>query len=218
MLSYVAEGPPGQIDLYAGRVSGGARIRLTDDLAREEAPRFLSRRRIHLVHRHRCRAVAPPAIRILPALGGAPLATIPGAADAAWSPDGRRLAYIRREPDGKGSELAVSSTDGSSARVVLSADSRYPFLRSPAWSPDGRTIAIVRGTGGIAGEMWLVPSDGGPPRAAIREPETVFSDWPSFTSDGRGLVHASNRGGATNIWWLPLSGGRARPADDRCRP
>jgi TolB protein len=51
-----------------------------------------------------------------------------------------------------------------------------------------------------------VPFEGGPPRAAIREPETVFSDWPSFTSNGRGLVHASNRGGATNIWWLPLSG------------
>ena len=41
----------------------------------------------------------------------------------------------------------------------------------------------------------------------MHEPETVFSDWPTFTSDGRGLVHASNRGGATNIWWLPLSGG-----------
>ena len=65
---------------------------------------------------------------------------------------------------------------------------------------------MVRGTGGAAGEMWLVPSEGGSPRAATHEPETVFSDWPNFTADGRGLLHASNRGGATNIWWLPLSG------------
>ncbi len=91
------------------------------------------------------------------------------------------LAYIRRQSDGKGSELAVSVLDGSDARALLSADSRYPFLRSPAWSPDGRTIAIVRGTGGIAGEMWLVPSEGGSPQAATHEPETVFSDWPNFT-------------------------------------
>ncbi len=131
---------------------------------------------------------------------------IPEAADAAWSPDGGSLAYVRPRADGKGNELVASATDGSGARVLLPADSKYPFLRSPAWSPDARTVGIVRGTGGIAGEIWLVPSDGGPPRAAIHEPETVFSDWPSFTSDGRGLVHASNRGGATNIWWLPLSG------------
>jgi Tol biopolymer transport system component len=205
MLSYIAEGLKGQVDLYSGRVSGGARIRLTDDLAREESPRF-SPDGDYIS----CTVVdasgGVPVIRILPTLGGAPLATIPNAADAAWSADGLSLAYIRRT-DGKGNELVVSSTDGSGARVVLQADSRYLFLRSPAWSPDGRTIAIVRGTGGIAGELWLLPSEGGPPRAAIREPATVFSDWPSFTSDGRGLVHASNRGGATNIWWLPLSGG-----------
>jgi TolB protein len=28
-----------------------------------------------------------------------------------------------------------------------------------------------------------------------------------YTPDGRGIVHASNRGGAANIWLLPLSGG-----------
>ena len=205
MLSYVAQSQNGQIDLYSGRVSGGARIRVTDDVAREESPRF-SPDGDYLS----CTVVdagsGVPSVRIFPTLGGAPVATIPNAADAAWSPDGRRLAFIR-SVGGKGEELTVSGTDGSSARVVLPADSKYLFIRSPAWSPDGKTVAIVRGTGGIAGEMWLVPSDGGGPRAAIHEPATVFSDWPSFTSDGRGLVHASNRGGATNIWWLPLSGG-----------
>ncbi len=206
MLAYVAEDPPGQVDLYASRVSGGARVRLTEDLAREETPRF-SPDGESISFTVTGASGGPPAIKILPALGGAVLATIPGAADAAWAPDGRRLTYIRRGPDGKGSELAVSSTDGSNARAVLSADSRYPFLRHPAWSPDARTIAIVRGTGGAARDVWLVPSDGGPARAAMHGPETVFSDWPTFTSDGRGLVHASNRGGATNIWWLPLSGG-----------
>ena len=73
MLAYVAEGPPGQIDLYAGRVSGGARIRLTDDLAREEAPRF-SPDGESISFTVTDAGGGPPAIRILPALGGAALA------------------------------------------------------------------------------------------------------------------------------------------------
>ena len=93
MLSYVAESQNGQSDLYSGRISGGARIRLTDDPAREASPRF-SPDGDHLS----CTVVdavsGVPSVRIFPTLGGAPVATIPNAADAAWSPDGRRLAYV----------------------------------------------------------------------------------------------------------------------------
>jgi TolB protein len=51
-----------------------------------------------------------------------------------------------------------------------------------------------------------VPAEGGEPRRAIEESATVFSDRPVFTHDGRGIVHVSNRGGATNVWLLPLDG------------
>ena len=206
MLAYVAEDPAGRFDLYASRVSGGARIRLTDDTAREAIPRF-SPSGEHLSFSIAGYGSEPPATRILPTLGGAPIATIANAADATWSPDGRTLAYVRRTANGKGAELGVSAIDGSNARTVLAADSRYLFLRNPAWSPDSQTVAIVRGTGGIAGEMWLVPVTGGEARKVVDEPESVFSDWPTFTGDGRHLIHASNRGGATNIWRLPLAGG-----------
>jgi TolB protein len=80
-------------------------------------------------------------------------------------------------------------------------------MRSPAWSPDGRHVVIVRGTGGVAGELWEVPVEGGAPRRLITEPASTYADAPMFTPDGRGLVHASNRGGAANIWLLPLNGG-----------
>jgi TolB protein len=90
----------------------------------------------------------------------------------------------------------------------MRSDSTYPFLRNPAWSPDGQYVAIVRGTGGIAGEIWLVPSSGGTPQRIRDEPASIFSDSPVFTPDGRGLIHSSNRGGATNIWFLPTAGGK----------
>jgi Tol biopolymer transport system component len=206
MLAFMVEKPLGHVDLFTGRVSGGAWIRLTTDAAREVSARFApDGERIAYTVTDTTSGV--PSVRVVPTNGGDVIATIPDAADAAWSPDGRRIAYLHRSADREGVELTVSSVDGSDARAILASDSKYPFLRHPAWSPDGRTIAIVRGTGGVAGEIWLVPSEGGNPRLAIQEPTATYSDWPSFTADGRGIVHASNRGGATNIWLLPLSGG-----------
>ena len=67
----------------------------------------------------------------------------------------------------------------------MRSNSAFPFLRNPAWSPDGRLIAVVKGTGGIAGEIWLQPADGGPGRRAIEEPSAVFSDSPVFTARWR---------------------------------
>ena len=100
----------------------------------------------------------------------------------------------------------TSRVDSGDARVLMRSDSVYSFLRDPAWSPDGQTIAIVQGTGGIAGEIWLQPVDGGPARRAMDEPGSVFCESPVFTPDGAGIIHSSNRGGATNIWLLPLTG------------
>ena len=204
MVVYVAEGQGGQFDLYTTRVSGGARIRLTDDPAREQEPRFSPDGESISYTIFDPQGV--PSVRIVPALGGPPRVTIPGVADASWSPDSKQLLFVRPTADGN-RELAIAAADGSNPRAVLQADAAYPFLRHPAWSPDAQTIAIVRGSGGAAAELWLLSSAGGPPRLAIKEPESIFSEWPAFTSDGTAIVHASNRGGATNIWRLPLTGG-----------
>ena len=205
MLCYGAEDAAGQPDLFVRRVAGGALIKLTNDAARETAPRF-SPDGERIVFTRRESADGAPELRIVPALGGDTIVSIPGAAGAVWSGDGRQLAFLRRAESGR-IELTVSAVDGSSARVVLESDSVYPFLREPAWTPDGRELAIVRGTGGIAGEIWLVPVAGGTPRRLFSDPPEVFADSPVFTTDGLTLIHSSNRGGATNIWSYPTRGG-----------
>jgi Tol biopolymer transport system component len=204
-LAYVVQSADGRVDLFARRVRGGARIRLTDDAALEASPRF-SADGERIAFARRGGTDAAPEIRIIPAFGGDVLATIPNAAYPAWSPDSRQLAYVRRS-DG-GTELIVSAADGSNARTLLRSDSVYPFLTDPAWSPDASEVAVVRGTGGVAGEIWRVPVSGGQAVRAIDEGPPVFSHAPVYTADGRGIVHSSNRGGATNIWFLPLHGGR----------
>ena len=206
MLAYVAELAPGRMDLVVGRVAGGARIQLTSDDAREESPKF-SPDGEWVAFTRRDPNANTSEIRILPTLGGEVRTTIAGTSSPAWSADGVKLAYLRRSGGAGPSELTIASVDGADARVILTADSVYPFLRSPAWSPAGNSVVIVRGTGGVAGELWEVPVDGSAPRRLVSEPASTYSDAPMFTPDGRGLVHASNRGGAANIWLLPLDGG-----------
>jgi eukaryotic-like serine/threonine-protein kinase len=206
MLAYVVQSSNGHVDLYAGRTKGGARIRLTNDDALEDSPRFSpDSEQIAFTRRGGSDAVSE--IRIIPALGGDVIGSIPRAAFPAWSPNGHQLAYVRRGD--KADELTISALDGSNARSILRGDSVYPFLSSPAWSPDGSLVAVVRGSGGSAGEIWLVPSQGGEPRRAIDETAPIFSHSPVFTPDGRGIIHSSNRGGSTNLWFLPV--GRGRP-------
>jgi Tol biopolymer transport system component len=207
-IVYVTEDRDGRVDLFSGRVSGGSPVRLTDDAAYEGAPRISPDGEQVVFTRRRSRDSAPE-ICIVPTLGGAATCVITPGAAAVWSPDGTRFGFLRRVGAGQPVELVSARIDGSDLRVLLRADSGYPFLRHPAWSADGADLAIVRGLGGISGEIWIVPAAGGAPRKLSDEGPTVFSESPFFTPDGRGLVYSSNRGGATNIWFRSL--GRAAP-------
>ena len=58
----------------------------------------------------------------------------------AWSPDGRRIAFVSRR-DGN-SEVYVMNADGSGKRNLTRDRASDDF---PTWSPDGRRIAFLRG-------------------------------------------------------------------------
>jgi Tol biopolymer transport system component len=205
MLCYAVEGKDGRTDLFVRRVSGGGLVRVTNDDARESWPRF-SPDGDRIAFTRRESRDGTPEIRIVSTFGGDSTAVIQSAAAPVWSPSGKELAFVRRTPEGN-IDLVIAGADGTNPRVVLKGDSQFPFLRDPAWSPDGLELAVVRGSGGIAGEIWLVPAAGGAPRQAMFDPPEVFSDSPAYTADGLGIVHASNRGGATNIWFYPRRGG-----------
>ena len=205
MLCYGVEAPDGTTDLFVRRAAGGALVPITSDDARESTPRFSPDSEWIAFSRRESRDGVPE-IRIVPALGGDVAARISGAVSAAWSPDGRQLVVLRRSATGE-MELAIVARDGAQVRPLLKGNSAYPFLRHPAWSPDGQEIALVRGSGGIAGEIWAVPVNGGEPRRLMTDPPEVFAESPAYTADGLGLIHSSNRGGATNIWLLPRRGG-----------
>jgi Tol biopolymer transport system component/predicted Ser/Thr protein kinase len=207
MIAYVAEGDAGRVDLVVSRVAGGGRVSLTSDEAVEGHPRFSPDGERILFDRRRPGADVPE-LCVVPALGGDVSVLLPGAVEPAWSPDGSRIAFIRVERGGKRGALVTTRSDGSEPRILLPIDGTYAFLRHPTWARDGKALAVVRGTGGVAGEIWVLSADGTGLRRLSNDPAAVFSDEPVFSSDGRRVIYSSNRGGATNIWSLPVGGGQ----------
>lgn len=205
MLAYVGESGERR-DLFVRRVAGGSPVRLTDDEAVESGPAFSPDGEQIAFGRRRA---GMEEICLTPTLGGEIVPLVPGATEPTWSPEGTRLAFIRLEP-GEAVALAIIDLDGSGLTTLLHGDADYPFLMGPAWSPDGSQIAVVRGRGGIAREVWLIPTRGGAPTLLTNDPVAVFSDEPVFTPDGRSVVHVSNRAGATNLWAKTV--GDERPA------
>ena len=127
-----------------------------------------------------------------------------GRGDVAWSPDGTRIAYIRRLPESGDPwdreagycpdyrELWVARADGTEPRLVLSFPPTGEFwcAGEVEWSPDGGRIYF-----GVAGspthrEIWSVPPYGGEP---------TYHTWGwDFTCHPNGLISGITRG------WIPF--------------
>jgi TolB protein len=111
--------------------------------------------------------------------GGTGLRRIPGSghdADAAWSPDGRLLAFTRRD------RLHVMRPDGRGARALRSDGLAHS---GPTWSPDSREIAFWRGNF-RSGGIYAVRLDGSGFRRIVQRADGYGG--PSWSPDGRRLA------------------------------
>ncbi len=117
----------------------------------------------------------------------------------AWSPDGRRVAFLATEIPADPGHLALYVTDiASGVTERWATDTLAPFggIASVAWSPAGDWLAYSTGAfRGTAGRVLLLPQAGpaGPARVVLDTGSAMYRDL-AWSPDGRFLAMASHEG------------------------
>jgi len=119
----------------------------------------------------------------------------------AWSPDGRKLAYVSFE---RGNSSIYVQDLATGSRQLLS--SNRGINSAPAFSPDGTRLALTLSKGGNP-DIYVMPASGGNQNRIVQH--FSIDTEPVWAPDGRSLFFTSDRGGKPQIYSVPASGGDA---------
>jgi TolB protein len=120
----------------------------------------------------------------------------------AWSPDGKKIAYVSFEK--KKHRIFIQT-------LATGKRSKIPAGRgingAPAWSPDGSQLAITLSKDGSP-DIYVVDLKN---RSWQKLTKSYAIDTePAWSPDGRQIVFTSDRGGKPQLYIIPSSGGSAK--------
>ena len=201
----------GTYDVYAQRVGGRTPVLVAGDSATDETWPAYSPDGRSIAYN-----VRGGGIFVVGATGESARRLTTFGANAAWSPDGRRIAFGSEEVrsaynvNASGTLWTVDAAGGEPKRLDSGESTG---LYQPAWSPSGARIAFWSTAGGQR-DLETMRTDGSG-RAKLTDDADV--DWaPQWSADGKLVYFASDRGGTMGLWRIAVdeSSGRAASAPE----
>jgi Tol biopolymer transport system component/DNA-binding winged helix-turn-helix (wHTH) protein len=126
----------------------------------------------------------------------------------AWSPDGRRIAYVDEDYARNDSTLFEAQVADGSVRPLTTQ--RWFRITGVAWLSDGSgLIMLCAGGQERVVQIWQFPYPGGEARRVTND--LSIYEWLSLTGDSSTLAAVTSQT-KTNIWLAPVGdSGRAHP-------
>ncbi len=119
----------------------------------------------------------------------------------AWSPDGRKLAYVSFE---RGNSSVVIQDIGTGARETVAG---FKGINgAPSFSPDGRKLAMALSK---SGNPEIYSMDLGSRALTQLTNQFGIDTEPTWSADGSLIYFTSDRGGKPQIYQVPAGGGSA---------
>ena len=210
MVAFVT-GSVGKTRLVVRQVAGGRPIEVTQDFPGNQRWPQWSPDGTQLAF------YSEGAIYVVPSLGGVPRQIVDkiensSAHSPAWSPDGSKIAFVQND------SIYVFTLDSETTEKIAGAKE----VHSLSWSPDGSQIAYVSGNIGFVFSKFDIPEvihtiigNNAPSSihiASLSKGTTVrvtsddhLNTSPVWTPEKKDILFISDRGGARDIYAVPLT-------------